>query len=124
MKRTCFCIVAALLFVSAVPAGEKKLMHCFAFTPLKSATQADWAAFYKATDDLPKKIKGVSRVWYGKLASPFEAEGMSRSYGVCMEMTDQTARRSYGDDPAHAEWAKIYSKVRDEPTTTFDILGQ
>jgi hypothetical protein len=124
MKRLCFCVLAALLLANAAPAGEKKLMHCFAFTPLKSATQADWAAFYKATDDLPKKIKGVSRVWYGKLARPFEAEGMSRSYGVCMEMTDQAARVGYGADPAHAEWTKIYSKVRDEPTTTFDILGQ
>src|SRR5271156_489965 len=123
MKRLCCGLFAILLVSNVAPAGEKKLMHCFAFTPLKSATQADWTAFYKATDDRPKKIKGVSRVWYGKLASSFEAEGMSRSYGVCMEMTDLAARRSYGDDPAHAEWAKIYSKVRDEPTTTFDILG-
>lgn len=124
MKKSCFCIYAALLFASAASAGEKKLMHCFAFTPLKSATPADWNAFYKATDDLPAKIKGVSKVWYGKLARPFEAEGMSRSYGVCMEMTDQAARKLYGDSPAHSDWTKIYSKVRDEPTTTFDILGQ
>jgi hypothetical protein len=117
-------LIAVLLLAGAASAGEKKLMHCFAFTPLKSATQADWAAFYRATDDLPKKIKGVSRVWYGKLESPFEAEGESRSFGVCMEMTDLAARRLYGDDPAHAEWTKIYSKVRQEGTTTFDILGQ
>src|SRR5277367_2870608 len=101
MKKSFFCVLTAMLLASVAPAGEKKLMHCFAFTPLKSATQADWSAFYKATDDLPKKIKGVSRVWYGKLASPFEAEEMSRSYGVCMEMTDRAARESYGDDPAH-----------------------
>ncbi len=124
MKKSCCCLFAFLLLANIASAGEKKLMHCFAFTPLKSATQADWSAFYKATDDLPKKIKGVSRVWYGKLASPFDAEGMSRSFAVCMEMTDRAARESYGDDPAHAAWTKIYSKVRDEPTTTFDILGQ
>ena len=36
-------------------------MHCFAFTAVEAATQADWDAFYKATDEIPKKIKGVSR---------------------------------------------------------------
>jgi hypothetical protein len=66
----------------------------------------------------------VTRVWYGKLASPFQADGQERSYGVCMEMTDLAARRAYGNDPAHEAWSKIYSKVRDEPTTTFDIQGQ
>jgi hypothetical protein len=121
MKKFLLC---GLLFAGASMAGEKKLMHCFAFTPLKSAASADWDAFYKATDDLPKKIKGVTRVWYGKLASPFQADGQERSYGVCMEMTDLAARRAYGNDPAHEAWSKIYSKVRDEPTTTFDIQGQ
>jgi stress responsive alpha/beta barrel protein len=117
-------LLLGLLLASASMAGEKKLMHCFAFTPLKSATQADWDAFYKATDALPQKIKGVTRVWYGKLDRPFQADGQQRSFGVCMEMTDQATRRVYGSDPAHDAWTKIYSKVRDEPTTTFDIVGQ
>ncbi len=121
MNRLLLC---GLLLAGSSMAGEKKLMHCFAFTPLKSASQADWDAFYKATDDLPKKIKGISHVWYGKLARPFQDGGMSRSYGVCMEMTDQATRQTYGSDPAYDAWTKIYSKVRDEPTTTFDILGQ
>ena len=117
-------LLCSLLLAGSCMAGEKALMHCFAFTPLKSATQADWNAFYKATDELPKKIKGVTRVWYGKLANPLQVDGMQRSYGVCMEMTDMAARRAYGNDPAHTEWNKFYAKVRDEPTTTFDILGQ
>ena len=121
MKK--FATLALLLAASSV-AGEKKVMHCFAFTPLKTATQADWDAFYRATDDLPKKMKGISKVWYGKLDRPFQDGNMSRSYGVCMEMTDMAARRAYGNDPAHEAWTKLYSKVRDEPTTTFDIVGQ
>jgi len=28
-------------------AGEKGLMHCFYFTPVASATQADWQGFFK-----------------------------------------------------------------------------
>jgi hypothetical protein len=36
---------AFLLSVSAASAGEKKLMHCFAWTPVKEATPADWQAF-------------------------------------------------------------------------------
>ena len=63
---------AALLLVSSTlaRAGDKTLMHCFAWTPIKEATPTDWEAFYKASDALPKKIKGIRRVWYGKLVSP------------------------------------------------------
>ena len=124
MNKLLLCFTTVLLLAGTAAAGEKKLMHCFAFTPVKGATQADWDAFYKATDELPKKIKGVSRVWYGKLATPLESDGSIREYGVCMEMDSQAAREKYGNDPAHEQWDKAYSKVRVEGTTTFDILGQ
>lgn len=124
MKTLFLCLVAGLLFAGAAPAGEKKLMHCFAFTAVEGATAADWNAFYKATDELPKKIKGLTRVWYGKLQSPLRTGGATRQYGVCMEMENAEVRKKYGDDPAHAAWDEAYSKVRVEGTTTFDILGQ
>jgi Stress responsive A/B Barrel Domain len=124
MKKMFLCFLASSLLAGTALAGEKKLMHCFAFTPVKEATQADWNAFYKATDELPQKIKGISRVWYGKLADPIEVDGAVREYGVCMEMDSQAAREKYGNDPAHEQWNKAYSKVRVEGTTTFDIVGQ
>jgi hypothetical protein len=124
MNKLLLCFISASLLASTATAGEKKLMHCFAFRAVKGASQADWDAFYKATDELPKKVKGVSRVWYGKLATPFESDGAVREYGVCMEMDDAAARARYGNDPAHEQWDKAYSKVRAEGTTTFDILGQ
>jgi len=99
-------------------------MHCFAFTAVESASQADWDAFYKATDDLPKKIKGISHVWYGKLAHPLHVGEATRQYGVCMEMENAQVRQAYGNDPYHKVWTDAYSKVRVEGTTTFDILGQ
>ncbi len=105
-------------------AGEKKLMHCFAFTSVSTATQSDWDAFFKATDEIPKKIKGVRHVWYGKLASPLRHNNATRDYGVCMEMDNAEVRKAYGDDPYHKTWTDAYSKVRVEGTTTFDILGQ
>src|SRR4051794_25550704 len=77
--------VAALLLSNAAHAGDKKLMHCFAFTSIKEATPADWNGFFKASDALPGKIKGVSKVWYGKLTSPIsqfsvttDAEGQKK----------------------------------------------
>ena len=64
-------LAAALVSPSLLPAGEKKLMHCFAFTEIDNATQEDWQAFYRATDALPMKMQGiVSKVWYGKLRTP------------------------------------------------------
>ena len=76
---------AALLLSTAAHAGDKKLMHCFAFTSIKEATPAQWDGFFKASDALPGKIKGVSKVWYGKLTSPIpqysvtaDAEGQKK----------------------------------------------
>ncbi len=139
--------VALLLLLSGrLPAGEKKLMHCFVFTPVESATEAEWQAFFKATDELPGKIPGLHRVWYGKLRLPLTilvtdaatrkklAAGekdvtgpvnrVLRQWGVCMEMADEAALKVYADHPAHKAWEEVYFKVRQPGTTTFDIIGQ
>ena len=142
--KTAFCGLFAA--TALVHAADKPLMHCFTFTAVDGASQADWDAFHKATDALPKKIPGVTKVWYGKLArpmsvySPDDAAGqkfrggaakasgeftrLQRQYGVCMEMKGQSAYDAYAKSPAHEEWNAAYSKVRVEGTTTFDIIGQ
>lgn len=142
-------LVAALGTVSAALslAGEKSLMHCFAYTPIATATQAEWDAFGKASDELPKKIPGIKRVWYGKLKSPLNlvmgADGADRKrvsagetdvtgklaltkreYGMCIEMKDADALTAYAKHPYHKEWVAAYEKVRVAGTTTYDILGQ
>ena len=149
MAHLAACTVAVLLISPGARAGEKTLMHCFAWTPVKDATPADWQAFYQASDALPSKIKGITRVWYGKLASPLsqvtpadhvdEATGkkfyagetvtfpikrVAREYGMCMEMTGPDVLKAYADDPYHKTWTAAYSKVRVEGTTTYNILGQ
>ncbi len=96
-------------------------MHCFAFTAIDEATEEDWQAFYAATDELPSQIPGLNRVTYGKLLTP-NVGGAERDFGVCMEMTDEEARRVYGEHPAHDAWVEAYSKVRVPGTTTFDYL--
>lgn len=144
--RTLAALAGLLLFSTALSAGEKKLMHCFAFTPIAAVTEADWEAFYKATDALPAKIPGVSKVWYGKLLAPLPIFGTDREtskklaggeakvagevtrrvreHGVCMEMQDEAALKAYAAHPYHKEWVDVYSKVRQPGTTTFDILGR
>jgi hypothetical protein len=142
------CIAALLLSYPVVNAGEKSVMHCFAWTSIKDATPADWDAFYKASDALPQKIKGITRVWYGKLESPLSqvdlgnldadtvkkyrageaitvpVKRMVREYGMCMEFTGPEALKAYDADPYHKIWADAYAKVRVEGTTTYNILGQ
>jgi hypothetical protein len=139
---------ALLLFSQTARSGNKTLMHCFAWTPVKEATPADWDAFYKASDALPKRIKGILRVWYGKLDSPLSqtklgkidsptfqkyrdgetvavpVSRITRDYGMCMEMSDAEVLKKYDADPYHKVWTDAYSKVRVEGTTTFNILGQ
>ena len=139
-------LVTGLLVVAPASAGEKKLMHCFMFTTVESATDAEWKAFQTATDELPGKIPGLTRVWHGKLRAPLSqfttdaatrkklgggekdvtgpVNRVNRQYGVCMEMSDEATLKSYSSHPAHADWLKVYEKVRVYGTTTFDILGQ
>ena len=124
IARLAFCAASLFLFSADAPAGEKKLMHCFAFTPIDSATPADWQAFYESTDQMPKKIPGISHVWYGLLRRPLNVGDNVRKYGVCIEMANEDILKSYADHPFHKEWVAKYSKVRVEGTTTVDILGQ
>lgn len=148
-KRIAACTALLIVSTSAGWAGEKTVMHCFAWTPVKEATATDWQAFYKASDALPQKIKGINKVWYGKLAAPFgqtQIEGnpdeatikkyragepitvpvtrAAREYGMCMEMKDAAALKAYDSDPYHKIWTDAYAKIRVDGTTTFNILGQ
>ena len=133
MRRSilsCTTLLASLAFLPAIAtAGEKTLMHCFAFTEIEAATDADWNAFMKVTSELPEKIEGLERVWVGKLKRPLRQFGrnkdepMLRQSGVCMEMAGEAALQAYAKHPAHAEWSKAYEKVRVPGTTTFDIIG-
>jgi hypothetical protein len=146
----CPFLLGALILTSPTyaVAGDKTLMHCFAWTPIKEATPADWEAFYKISDALPHKIKGILRVWYGKLAAPLAqaqighvdtgdwakySAGESivapitrtpREYGMCMEMKDANVLKAYDTDPYHKIWTAAYAKIRVDGTTTFNILGQ
>jgi len=146
MSRLAVSAAGLWLFAGLLSAGEKKLMHCFYYTPQEGATQADWEAFYKATDELPGKIPGLSKVWYGKLRQNLtvyapdretskklrageksvtgQISQRVRQYGVCMEMDNEAALKTYADHPAHKEWEKVYFKVREYGTTTVDLLGQ
>jgi hypothetical protein len=146
MNRLATCLAGLALSAVASLAAEKTVMHCFAFTPIETASQAEWDAFYTATDGLPKKIKGLKRVWYGKLARPLsqnqlkfadpetrkkmvaEKKGttefsiVERKNGVCMEFQDKAAFDAYGEADAHKTWTDVYSKVRVAGTTTYQIL--
>jgi hypothetical protein len=139
--------VLAAILLSNLAYGAS-VMHCFAWTAKPEATPSDWEAFQKASDVLPSKIPGVLRVWYGPLASRLSQVSIDgidkasyqkmqageqvtspvkrlwRQYGMCMEMKDAAALKAYDSDPYHQQWAEIYSKVRVDGTTTFDIVGK
>jgi hypothetical protein len=121
-------LLAAVFLAGCIGSeGEKSLMHCFFYTPINEATEADWDAFYEASDELPGKIDGLHRIWVGKLterAAVSQQVKLGRTYGACMEFADEAALATYTTHPAHAAWLTAYEKVRVAGTTTFDILGQ
>ena len=148
MAHLVACAAVALLVSPGARAGEKTLMHCFAWTAVKDATPADWQTFSQASDALPAKIQGITKVWYGKLQSPLTqispvepdkasiqkfvagetvtlpVKRVAREYGMCIEMTGPDVLKAYAQDPYHKTWVDAYSKVRVEGTTTYNILGQ
>ena len=149
MKRMILMLTLCLLAGMTLSAGEKGVMHCFAFSEVEAATPADWQAFAKATDELPGKIPGLLHLMHGKLArplglmtsaAPMDAETgkkyragetvqagvkmLRRNYGVCMHFKDEESFKAYGKHEAHAAWVKVYEKVRQYGTTTYQILGQ
>jgi hypothetical protein len=140
--------VAALAVVSlsgVLPAADGKLTHCFYFTAVDNATDADWQAWFKATDALPGKIPGLLSVSYGKLARPLtlfapdaetrkkvtaEASKVNgdfnlarRQWGACMVFAGPDALKAYAAHPAHKEWDAVYGKVRVAGTTTLDFVS-
>jgi hypothetical protein len=142
-------LAATLMFLAGVAgAADKTLMHCFAWTSIKEATPEQWQAFFKASDALPSKINVVKKVWYGKLAAPLsqtlvtnidpearkkatagekvnaEIQRTPRDWGMCMEMTNLDALKTYDAHPYHKEWTAAYEKVRVDGTTTFNFVGQ
>ncbi len=145
LKNLGLCL-AALTFSAGTLSAAGEVVHCFTFTPIASASTADWDAYYKATSELPTKIKGIKYAWAGKLARPqslpalvipdaeqrkkMMADGKGnadftvnkREYGSCMVFNDEAAFKAYADDPAHKSWASIYEKVRVPGTTTFQIV--
>ncbi|SRR5258708_8746876 len=145
--KTLFTAAFTLLLTSGLAtAAEKGLMHCFAFTPIAEATDAQWKAWQDATDLWPKKYPGIKTVWYGKLRRPLaqfqvdaaaskklaagekeveaKAKRVVREYGACMLFTDEEALKNYTAQPYHKDWTAAYEKVRVAGTTTYDILSK
>ncbi len=122
--RNLLVVLTLTLLAGALSAGDGKLMHCFYFTVVEGASEADWQAFYKATDELPGKIPGLLDVWHGKLRRPLRVGANQRQYGVCMEMQDEAALKVYADHPAHKAWEQVYFKIRQPGTTTVDIISK
>jgi len=143
-----FTVFAALAMTAGLAAAaEKTMMHCFAFTPIETATEAEWKAFYAATDALPKNIPAIKMVWAGKLRAPLaqfsvdaesrkklaagekdvaaKANRVVRAYGACFAMEGGAeALKAYTANPYHKVWMAAYEKVRVAGTTTYDILPQ
>ena len=127
VARTIVLLTGMALLSGIATAGEKTLLHCFFFTPIAEAGDAEWEAFYRATDELPGKIEGLSKVWVGNLrerAAVSQQVKLGREYGACFELADEAALQAYAAHPAHDAWVTTYEKVRVAGTTTFDILGR
>ena len=112
MSKFLLYLAGSLLIASTALAGEKKLMHCFAFTAQENATPADWDAFYKATNELPKKIKGSARCgmasWQVRSRLANESVSMACAWkwrtSRCEKTTDAILPMTNGIKPTPRSW--------------------
>lgn len=131
-RRIAIIAVAGLLLSAGLVLGQQPpvtqptLMHAFAFTPVATATPQDFEDLKKATAEMVGKVPGLRRVWVGKLRAPVDLGPVApkREYGIAMEFDDAKALDAYAVHPAHAAWERVYRRVREPGTTTFDILGE
>src|SRR6266481_6023136 len=101
-------------FVGNQTAGQKTLLHVFAYSPLGTATQQDFENFKKETEGMVGKIPGLKKVWVAKLREPFPAGDKIRTFAVAMEFDDLPALNAYAGNPVHKQWEQVYERVREQ----------
>ena len=117
MKLPALAACGALILPSLAFAGDRTLMHCFAWTPIKQATPAGWEAFCQIDGETLRKCAS------GETVSP-PLTRTPRECGMCMEMKDANTLKACDTDPSRKIWTAAYAKIRVGGTTTFNILGQ
>ena len=100
-------------------ASRKTLVHAFSFRAVPGTTQAQLDDLWAATRKMAAATPAIRGIWMGRVT-----RHSSDQYGIVLEFDNEAAHKVYDQHPAHDEWVKTYSKIRAEPTNTFDLQGQ
>ena len=111
---------AGILIGQKTAAPRKTLIHAFCFNPVDGASAQQFDELWAATRKMAAQDAGIQNIWMGKIVAH---QGEWKN-AIVMEFANEAGHKKYETSPAHAEWLKTYSKVRAEPTFTFDLQGQ
>ena len=119
-------LAGTLMFGAGILVGQKTatprktLIHGFLFKPVDGATPQQLDELWSATRKLASQDTDIQNIWMGKIV---RHQGEWKN-AIVMEFENEAGHKKYETSAAHTEWLKTYSKVRAEPTLTFDLQGQ
>lgn len=122
-----YLMAALLVFGAGVAVGQKTapprktLLHSFSFKTVEGATPAQLDELWAATRKLASQSPEIKQIWMGKIVPTHNGDWQ---YNIVMEFENAAGHDKYAKSPAHDEWRKTYSKVRQEGTFTIDTQGQ
>ena len=125
-KLVGYVLAVLLVFGAGVAVGQKTaaprktLLHSFSFKTVAGATPAQLDELWAATRKLASQSPEIKQIWMGKIVG----HSSDWQYNIVMEFDDAAGHDKYAKSPAHDEWLKTYSKVREEGTFTIDTQSQ
>ncbi len=124
-KRFLLAIVtAALLFSAGLLIGQNSvntphtILHVVTVKWKADSTADQQKKVIEGVLTMAGKVPGVKSVWLKTIkVQPREYQS-----AFAMEFTDAAAFEKYVDDPAHADWKKLYDPIH-EVSTTHDLTN-
>ena len=128
-RKTLGVVLGGVLFLSGWLLGQeraatqKTVIHAAAWTALDTMTPQQFDNFRKESAALVGQVRGLRRVWVGKLRAPITADGNQRNYGLIVEFDDVKTKEGYSANHP-SPWYENFNKLRKPGSTNFDVVGE
>lgn len=91
----------------------KSVVHVVTVRWKADSTEAQRDAALKGVEKMASELPGIKNIWLKTI----KVQGDNYNNAFVMEFQDEAAFKAYADAPAHQEWNKIYTAIRDQSTT-------
>jgi hypothetical protein len=131
MKRLFLTLAGLVLLAGAVALyaadKPKSIIHVVTLHYKEDTTDAQKKAVLDGIEKMGREIPGITRIWLKstKVQGGYPLKQSDGQYKIVpmtdafvMEFKDEAAFKAYADHPAHKDWEKTYTEVRDRSVTS------